>query len=290
MKNSLKNNSWFSIVVAMWITVFIWLAAIYILEYIIPFGKNVKWIENASKSYYQANSWIEQSLWYIWQNTTWDEDVRSLSSGNIDYGYDIVANGSQIPLVWTWNSEYDDDFNALSWGNPVQLEVWDSMVSNWNTVSFDIRVPNTTWWTAYTLFWWTDPVINWQLSSPSNTLNSDGTALTANEVNSASTLSLATRDGEDLEGNTERFRDFYTSNCTSWISCSLKLTVISDLISTTWVNIPYLEYQINFWSDTVPLRFVQINTSWKSYGFRKDLNIKVPQLTVDWAFDFTVLQ
>jgi len=203
---------------------------------------------------------------------------------------DIVANGSQVPLNSTWNSEYDNNFNTLSPGNPIQLEVWDGMVSNWNTVSFNIRVPNTTWWTSYSLFWWVEPAVNWQLSTPSSTLNSDNTSITANEVNSASTISLSTRDGVDLDGNTERFRDFYSSNCTSWVSCILKLSLVSELVSTTGVSLPYLEYQISFWASNVPLRFIQINTSGKSYGFRKDLYIKVPQLTVWEAFDFTVLQ
>ena len=83
----------------MGLTIFIGLAAVYLLEYIIPFGRNVKGVENASKAYYQANSAIEQSLWDISQNDLGYQNNDALSaSANIDYGYDMRSNGSQIPL------------------------------------------------------------------------------------------------------------------------------------------------------------------------------------------------
>ena len=297
MKNTWKNNSWFSIVIAMVLTIFIWLAALYILEYIIPFGRNVKWVENASKSYYQAASWIEDAFWFISQNGIGDENDEVISSSeNVDYWYEMTSNGSQIPLPWTGDSEYDNNFNMLSRSNPIQLEVWNDRISpasNWNSnIAFDIRVPNTTWTASpYSLSNASSPIINWQLSSPNNTLNSDGSTITSGEVNSSAIIYLWNRNGVDLENNTLRFSDFYNTQCTTWVSCVLKLSIIWDLIATTNnSSIPYLEYNINFWWDSVPLRFVQIETTGKSNGFSKNLNVRVPQLTVDEAFDFTVLQ
>ena len=293
MKNIWNNNSWFSIVIAMAMTIFIWLTALYILEYIIPFGRNVKGVEDASKSYYQAASGVEDALWFINQNDTGAEyDEMISSTERIDYWYEMTSNGSQIPLLWAWNSEYDNDFNVLSGSLPIQLEIWNGRVSNWGSVDVHIRVPNTTWGsTPYSLDDTVDSIVNWQISSPDNTLNSDGTTITAAEINSSSAISLWSRNGIDLQNNTSRFSDFYNAECTSGISCILKLSIISNLVANeNNTSIPYLEYQIDFWSDSVPLRFVQIEAIGKSNGFRKDLNVRVPQLTVDEAFDFTVLQ
>ena len=296
MKNIWKNNSGFSIVIAMGLTIFIWLTALYILEYIIPFGRNVKWVENASKSYYQAASWVEDAFWFISQNGVGDENDETLSSSeNIDYWYEMTSNGSQIPLSWTGDSEFDVDFNLLAPSSPIQLEVWNDMISDWNNVDFNIRVPNTRWveW-PYTLAWWSDSIVNWQLSTPDTTFNSDDSLITANDINSPTPINLGIRNGQDLDGNLpDSMRDIYSSNCGSGSGCILKLSIISDIQlawATGWSQIPYLEYQIDFWWDSVPLRFVQIEATGKSFGFRKDLNVRVPQLTVDEAFDFTVLQ
>ena len=308
MKNIWKNNSWFSIVIAMALTIFIWLAAIYLLEYIIPFGRNVKGVENASVSYYQAASWIEDAFWYINQNNIGDEfDEIMSTSENIDYGYDMTSNGSQIPLPWKWNNQFDADwnlttipnFNRLSRSNPIQLEVWNNMISSWTSVDFYIRTPNTTGTSSpYSLANSTNSIINWQLSTPNKTLNSRDTnpanpdsTITSAQINSSAPISLASRNGVDLENNNLRFSEFYDNECTSWVSCVLKLSVIGNLIASSNDSvIPYLEYRIDFWSDIVPLRFVQIDAVWKSNGFSKNLNVSVPQLTVDEAFDFTILQ
>lgn len=291
MRNTWQNNSWFSILIAMGIVLFIWLAAIYLLEYIIPFWKNVKWIENASKSYYQANSWLEESLWYVSQNDIWAETSQIFSSDILDYSYEIVANWSIIPLSETGNSDFNSDYNIISQWEPVQLEVGDLPDNpNWWLVSFDINVPDLRRsWTPHTLNWWSSPMVNWQISSPSNTLNSNNTAISADDINSNSSITLGSRVWIDSNGATPTFSSFYNTNCRTQ-SCVLKLGVVNNLTSDTVTNIPYLEYQIDFQWDNVPLRFVQISTSGRSSGFTKDLNIKVPQLTVDWAFDFTVLQ
>lgn len=290
MKNIWNNNSWFSIVIAMGIVLFIWLAAIYLLEYVIPFGRNVKGIENASKSYYQANSWVEQSLWFIGQNNIGDEESRVLWPDATDYSYDITAIWSFIPLPNTGNSDFDNNYNTISQSDPIQLEVGNlSNNPNWWLVAFDINVPDTKRSaTLQTLDWGSTPIVNWQISSPSNTLNSNNTAISATDINSTSTITLGSKAWIDSNGATPNFSTFYNANCRTQ-SCVLKLGVINSLTSGS-TKIPYLEYRIDFQWDNIPLRFTQIHTSWKSSGFRKDLHIKVPQLTIDWAFDFTVLQ
>jgi len=92
--------------------------------------------------------------------------------------------------------------------------------------------------------------------------------------------------------SSSNFSDFYSSECWAWKNCILKISpienmFINDVNSTV---IPYLEYQIRVVSGVIPTRFTNINASGKSFGFQKNFNVKVPQITVDQAFDFTVFQ
>ena len=73
----------------------------------------------------------------------------------------------------------------------------------------------------------------------------------------------------------------------------MKLSLINPLYTTTGLKIPYLEYTINPWDNVwtkFPLYYTTIDTSWKSYWFKKDLNVRVPQQTTNQAFDFTLFQ
>ena len=301
MKQYTRYKKWFSIVMAMGIMLFISLAAIYILEFIVPFGKNVKGIENASSSYYQANSGIEESLWFLSQSTTlWVQTSQGFGPSSKEFSYDVIGNGSVIPRGLEWDSLIDPNYNILSAWNPVQLEIWSNAITDWNTVDFYIRVPNTIWtWWPYNLTPQDGWIINWQLSSENFTLNSNGSTISASDIDDNDfTLGWKAwvyQNNFDVEESSS-FQTFYSWNCWSGQSCILKLSIINDLIPSTWVTIiPHLEYRIDFNSSwltpyTVPLRFTNIEASGKSFGFRKDLKVKVPQLTVDEAFDFTVLQ
>jgi len=57
-----KNKKALSLVIAIGITLVMSVLALYILKYIIPFGKNTKNIEQSSVAYYQADSGIEDAL------------------------------------------------------------------------------------------------------------------------------------------------------------------------------------------------------------------------------------
>ena len=70
---------------------------------------------------------------------------------------------------------------------------------------------------------------------------------------------------------------------------------LNSNIESELVQVPYLEWKIDFDNDNsginnVPLRYVIIDAAWKSYWFRKDLKIRIPQQSVIEAFDFTVFQ
>jgi hypothetical protein len=85
--------------------------------------------------------------------------------------------------------------------------------------------------------------------------------------------------------------NFYSDNCNDGNeSCTLKLSIIDTLETTASVQIPYLEWYIDFYTKNVPLRYAMVQSSGKAYGFKKDLEIRVSQQTVSEAFDFTVFQ
>lgn len=53
----------------------------------------------------------------------------------------VVSTGAAImPVAGKGNSPYDDDYNIISLGNPVQIVIPDGII--WNNVSFEFRIPD----------------------------------------------------------------------------------------------------------------------------------------------------
>lgn len=304
------NKKWFSILLAMGMMLVATLLIFTLLEYIIPFSRNVKGIENASVSYYQAGSSIEGALLYLKQNDTpWSENNQTEPVWSLANWYDISANGNRLPALWTWDSSYftqDDDnknWNSINQGNPIQLEFWNNMISNaWNFSLYyripDIDESSVTQENMSTSY--TGAIINWQLNSLTNTLNSDDSYASYTDICPSKAVSdltpctdfpLFSKQWEDLNGNLLTFGQFYNNNCGVWNTCNLKLSAVNLPKTTDGKQIPYIEWYIElWWLDTIPLRYSRISATGKSYGFKKSLNVRVPQQTVSEAFDFTVLQ
>ena len=296
MKNSKK---WFSIIMWMFLTIIMSLWALVILSYIIPFARDTRWIENATNAYYQAYGWLEESLTHIKTRTNLTtETSKSMPTDAIWYSYQTYSNWSTIPDSWYWNSDYDKEYNIISPIRPVQLQIWNNYVSNWNSVNFYFQVPEEildkhTFGTS--LSWTTQPIINWLLSSNNDTLIADETYFTADQINGLSPCNLGdnyckinNRDWLTLGWTWVTFWDFYLNNCNS-NPCTLRLWVVNNLVLTNGTQIPYLEYKIEF-NTSVPLRYTRIESKWKSFWFSRDIEVRVPQQTINQAFDFTVFQ
>ena len=322
-----KNKDWFSLVIAMWIVIVISLLAYNILEYIMPFSKQVKWIENSSKSYYLANSWIEEWLYHIKTRTVSNErlentDNNTFTTGkNIDYKYNTFSSGTVLPPLWEWNSLYDDDtssatesWNTISQWSPIQLSIWNWYITSMGDFKIAFRTPNldkydplnnnnieTISWSNFSPY---TPLVNWQLSSNNNSLNASWGIITNNKIidsdKSYSDWKIALGDllWTDLNWNDNiKISDFYSSNCWSWSWCILKFSIINKLELDSWnIPVPYLEWRINTTvvSDStknkIPLRYTRISSVWKAIWYKKELEIKVPTKTLNQAFDFTIFQ
>ncbi len=306
-----KNKQAASIILAIILTIIMSLIALYMIDYIIPFSRNVKWIENVAKAYYQAEKWVEESLYFVKWNF-WIDKTKSFNSTKaVDDSYNIVAIWNLLPPAGQGNSEFDKDFNKIRVWDPIQLKVWKGRLSSsdWNNIKFTFIVPPLDWSLGQDLSWSNnDFVINWQLISSNWVLNANNSQITYKDINDwlsnnifnwSSSNSLWNKyfNWIKLDWTTKNFKSYYNDNCTGTNSgCILKMSVINKLEVKNWTNssipVPYLEWKIDLtWtSKTIPLRYTQIQTEWKSYWFKKTISIRVPQQTVNEAFDFTVFQ
>lgn len=308
-----KNNKWSAIIIWMFLMIILTLWAYVLLAFIIPFAKNTKWIENASKAYYYAYAGVEESLLDVKSRSSITQEFSNpIWTTSTWIAYQTTSSWINIPWVWEWDSDYDNNFWKIWISYPVQLQVWYNMITDWSVFEFFFRVPNLNdSGSVLILSGWTLPVINWTLSSDSNTLMSD-----ANSYIEASYIFPSQTDftvwnnvfrfkkytsfsmpwvlvnvkWNDLSWNNIDFPTFYNNNCWAGKSCILKLSVVNPLQTTTWVNVPYLEYSFNPHPNIFPLYYTTIDTSWKSYWFKKNLKVRVPQQTTNQAFDFTLFQ
>lgn len=316
MKNNKKASS---IILAMWLVMVMSLLVLYILEYIIPYSKNVKWIENATNAFYQAESSIEDGLKYIKDrqidvDISWDSTKLKTETGSIFHSnkiatkYFTTSSWAIVPPIWEWNSPYDPDFNIISPWNSIQLEIWSNMVNLSNAI-FTFKIPAKLNTSSSDLFWWTWAIINWQLSSNSNTLNAKRSWILADDIRASwlnkeifnwtesNSNSIYFNEWLDLYWSGVTIKDFYEwwggfpGHCWSWSWCILKMFIVNELIldNTNKTKLPFLEYKINFGTN-IPLRYSRIKSTWKSYWFQKKLEVRVPQQTINEAFGFTVIQ
>ena len=289
-----KNKKAISLIIAMWLALIMSLLALYILEYMIPFWKNTKNIEQSVVAYYQADSWIEEAL-FTNSNNTLDPILVK------DYWIEITKKWTQLPPIGQWNSEYDLDYNIIKVGQPIQIEIWEWQI-NLNNFKIHFRVPDLDRdWNNdnQKLLGWALEIINWQLSSNNDVLNADWNQITADDIPFDNTIwDKAWINLSDSWATISEFYSWWTNS--NWVvsqcwstgsGCILKMSVINKLETTDNVNVPYLEWKIETWtSNKIPLRYKIVNTTWKSYDFQKELRVRVPQQTLNEAFDFALFQ
>jgi hypothetical protein len=316
MKKIQDNNKWFSIVLAMWITIVVWMISILILEYIIPFSRNIKWVENSSSAYYHAYAWVEESLWFLSQKNIWTPNNVGFTPSATWSSHNLVSMTSEIPPSWYGNTELNDkDWNMFDQNTPIQLSLIDSWGVKISNIDFSdtniiFRSPNISWSWSHTLSGWTLPLVNWIFSwinaawepvvlNASWSL-SNNNYITVDNVNAGNTIDLWVKDGITLTWDKCTVQQFYDNlwPCAwnKWLDSepTLKFSIINKLdITPQWI-IPYIEYKMEFLDGftpvEIPWRYSQIETAWKSYWYKKHIDIKIPQLSTNQAFDFAVFQ
>lgn len=286
-----KNNKWAAIMIGMFLIIFLTLTMYVLMAQVVPFSRNTAWIQNASNAYYQAYAWIEDSLYKKRESTLTNINYTSTT---VSYKYDVSSLWSVVPAPWKWDSD-NPDYSKISIWKPIQLKLQPWLSINSSRLCF--KVPDFDWITNIAFNTWTDPIIFWSLSWKNSSWVAD-TLNWVDNLNPSVILSSRTfcnwtnwfnlnlKNWKKLNWDSVQFQNFYSSNCTWW--CVLRLSVINEL-KAWWKPIPYLEYQIRMWGN-IELYHTTIESSWKSYWFKKDLKVQVPQSTLNQAFDFTVFQ
>ncbi|NDK09046.1 hypothetical protein EOM39_07460, partial [Candidatus Gracilibacteria bacterium] len=227
-------------------------------------------------------------------NDPYFETGKTDTASKIGYYYSLSATGNTIPITGDGTSEYDPNYNKISISSPVQLLLTGTI--DWNNVNLYFKVPKFDDSGSVILFTGgSDPIINWQLSSDIETLNSSGTQVMNNDICNSSGctigISLYNTLGSTLAGTGKYFQDFYTDEKCSSSGCTLKLSIVNELLTSDNKKIPYLEYKIELPTGTNIANYYSIiRSSGKSTGYRKDLKLYIPQQTTIEAFDFTVFQ
>lgn len=296
----IKNKNWFSIIIAIWLVVISSLLALTILEYMVPFSRDVVWVENSTLAYYNANSWVE--VWLYFLNNRADDELKNssnkwYSSQRTDFKFDSYVSSNNIPEFWKWSTWISsNDWNKISIWNPIQLSIWYNYITAPRDFNITFRVPDldndffpdtletSVLWTWYWL-------INWQISGNWETLNSDPSSMiTIWDINWQnisnifdSGVSWTLVDWTSLD-----FQNFYTTNCVT-NECILKFSIVNSIVTDAWATSPFLEWQISSIS-SIPLRYFRIESEGISYWYTKNITVRVPQNTVSEAFDFTVFQ
>lgn len=117
--------------------------AVYLLEKIVPFSRDIKGVENGNISYYRANTALNEALLSMSRSDpSIEASVNALSNGS-GMTYNITAKGVLLPPLGQGNSEYDPNWAILAPGKPIQLVLKSGITwTNIADVYFTFRVPN----------------------------------------------------------------------------------------------------------------------------------------------------
>jgi len=276
----------------MWIVLLLSLIGLYLVEYMIPFSRNVKWIENASQAYYKSYAWVEESVLqvYSWALGINHENFFTPWAMK-DFEYDFIWSWEYIPAPGNGNAPWDSNYSILSQNEPISLSVWwKDFDLTWSEISIDFRVPDWFWIDSS----WDNQIILLQLSGNWDSIFSASWSLITKSDVSWWSFNLLQEDGESLRGTGATFRNHYWDlwcDSSAVTDCTLRLSLIRPIFNNTSSRsqIPYLEYQINA-SQAIPYQNPVVSSRGKSFGFSKTLEVFIPQQATSSAFDFTVLQ
>lgn len=291
-----RNTSWSALLIGIFVTMIVIIIAIYLLDKIIPFSKDIKWVESGNISYYRANTALNEALLSMSVSDPAIEAATGSISNGSGFTYNIRAMSRVLPEAGKWNSDFNKDWAVLAPGKPIQLALKSTNPIDWGNAGtyFNFRVPdlnndNTvneflTWGAAA-------PIINWVITASGESLQASGSQIMASDIN-GTPISLETRPGLTLSGTNVSFKDFYWppgNMCTGSNVCSLKLSLINPLLLTTGEKAPYLEYQAHL-NEAIPLQTAVIETEGYMGGFKKNITRFIQQMTTSEALDFTVFQ
>ncbi len=323
-----KQKQAFSLIIAMLIVLVTTLLAYTVLEFIYPFSKNIKGVENSVNAYYRANEGVERALYFFKTrkdgNIKEEQDIDEIDKQKWKwYKYKTTSQWKSLPESKTGNSPYNTDFNTIAMGDPIQLSIGNNFVDDISKLEIEFQVPTIDGFTPilgdrriqmYYIMWQivSDKGALYAQSKKSNTQNwsivdSLISNLQIHDNNTAShKLKIANFKGTSYTSNGTEVRDVplgaifwnWDYNGIKWLDCKnpatkciLTFSIVKEL--TTPKNslkpIPFLEWKLTTSGQALPLRYSQIVSEGEFLGFGKKLEVPYPQETANQVLDITVL-
>ncbi len=289
-----------ALLISMIILILVTLLTTVFLELIWGSAQTVQGIEASNVSYYQAVWVIEEQLIAsnVSKRTPWNIANRTENFSQTGRSLVVSTGAAIMPVAGKGNSPYDDDYNIISLGNPVQIVIPDGII--WNNVSFEFRIPDIgSWSTSIHTNMASSGIILWTLGYSGASLYASGETniFQWDDINTLSTWALSGMFGNTNSGSNMQVNTFYTDanylwtsggNCVNY-ACTLKLSMIRPVLTTDSISLPFLEYRIVF-DVPVPSQFMTLEATAYAYGFQRTRTIRIPQVTTNTALDFAVLQ
>lgn len=121
MKNFILARKGSALMISMFITVIILIIAIYLLDKIVPYARDIKGIENGNIAYYRATTAVNEALLAMsGSNPGYQTGATTVMNGS-GYVLNVSAMGTKLPKSSEGTSEYNRDWNKIGLGNPIQL-------------------------------------------------------------------------------------------------------------------------------------------------------------------------
>ena len=299
-----RDKRWVGLIFALISVVLLSMIMTVFYEIVIPRARNVKGIEQSNVAAYNAESGIEASL----NSFTGSNPVAVVDTGSIgiySVSGSIKRECTSAPCVfpepWKGNSPTGSDYNIIRPGSPIQI-LFNDNITTFGGLRIEFHMPDAFGWSTRTL------------KDPSSKEYFIWT-FTTNPAAPLVAKSITSQSGEllpiiwwnfsfQIEGNNlakgiknDGTKDIWlwsfinsnTSDCSGY-KCTLKISLIRDLITDTNVQIPYLEYQITADNLTLPLQYATLTSTGTQGPFSKTVTREVERFTTNEAFDFTVLQ
>lgn len=292
-----RDKRWVGLIFALVSVVLLSMIMTVFYEIVIPRARNVKGIEQSNVAAYNAESGIEASL----NSFSGSDPVAGVDTGSVGI-YSVSGSikrectgGSCVfPEPWKGNSPTNSDYNIIRPGSPIQIPITTGTITSGFSIKFHMpdafsggilaQLKDSTEpyfiWTFTTL---TKSITSWQwekLNFSSPTIPFQIQWSTNTWVTNSWTLSNVLW----------VFIANANSDCNNY-KCTLKISLIKDLETTTGKRIPYLEYQITTSGNlTIPLQYATITSTGSQWPFSKTVTREVERFTTNEAFDFTVLQ
>ena len=297
-----------AVLVALIVLILISMVTTVFLERIWTFSQTSKWIETSNMAYYDALWVIETQLIYTWVTKYQPWNIQNLIQTwwvNVGRSLIVSTGSSIIPKSGEGNSTFDQDYNIITLGQPIQLVIPHGI--NWDNVNFIFRVPTiwsastgvnmdatNSWFILWTIGYswaslfasWETNIFKWDYINATASLNEFGTFSWM--TNSWSRMSVNAF-YNDLTPTSEYLGSWWTK-CT-WYVCTLKLSLIRPVPLDDGRIIPFLEYKIVFLDgNNIPSQYMILESSAYSYGFFRSRTVRIPQINTNTALDFAILQ